>query len=90
MANPPRSPTRTEHKLSGSQYARTQLTKFAAALRTFRAEQKVSRGILAAKAGCSGQLIANIEKKACYPSFAVYAALCREMGQEPLPNFPTA
>ena len=80
--------TKPEHKLSSSQYARTKLAKFAAQLLEWRIGSKLTRAELAAKAGCSGQQISNIEKKKCFPSFPVYAALCREMGVEPVADFP--
>lgn len=85
-------PPRTEHKLSHTQFARTQLTKFANALYKWRLEgdKKLSRRALGAKVGCSESQIANIEKKKSYPSFPVYVALCREMDVEPMPGFPTA
>ncbi len=80
---------RKEHTLFNGMYARSQLAKFALSLKQWRAAQKLSRGALAEKVGCSGQQIANIEHRENYPSFPVYAALCREMGVEPVPGFPT-
>lgn len=84
------APPRTEHKLSVGRYARDQLKRFSVALVKWRIEVgKLSRRALAAKVGCSSQQIANIEGRQCFPSFPVYVALCREMGTDPLPNFPT-
>jgi len=84
------STPRTEHKLSVGRYAREQLKRFAASLIKWRTgDGKQSRRVLAEKVGCSSQHIANIEKRQCFPSFPVYVALCREMGTDPLPNFPT-
>lgn len=86
----PEVAVRTEHKLSNSKFARSQLSKFADALLKWRTSgTKFSRRVLGLRVGCSEQQIANIEKKQSYPSFAVYVALCREMNVEPMPNFPT-
>lgn len=79
--------TRSEHRIAASKYAKEQRAKFAFALLKWRTENLLTRAVLAKAVGCSDNQIANIENQNSFPSFSVYVALCREMGQEPLPVF---
>lgn len=80
---------RKEHTLTSGQYARTQLTKLARSMLAWRERTNTSRRALAGNVGCHQQQIANIEKRQSAPSWGVYVGICREMGVEPLANFPT-
>ncbi len=86
----PEVSARKEHKLSNGVYARQQLAKFAASLKRWRTSKELTREQVAARVGCSSQQITNIENKYNFPSFAVYASICREMGVEPVADFPVA